>query len=59
MDRNGLPVVGHFHDADAAEVPEEQAEALLPVFNACMTDLPGWTAGLPIAVDSHISARFG
>ena len=55
----GLPVVLHVHDNDVAEVDEDKAELLLPVFNQCMLSTPSWTQGLPIAIDSDISTRFG
>ena len=55
----GLPVVLHVHDADVAEVPERDAERLLPLFEQCMLSQAPWTEGLPIAVSTDISARFG
>jgi DNA polymerase len=60
MDRHGgLPVVLHVHDSIAAEVREDDAERLLPVFVDLMTVKPSWAAGLPTKVDAHISNRFG
>jgi len=59
MDRNGLPVTLHVYDSVAAEVDENQIDALQPVFEQCMLDQPSWTAGLPIAVDVTADARFG
>jgi DNA polymerase len=59
MDEAGLPVVLHVHDSIAAEVDEDKAEALLPVFKQCMLDVPDWCRGLPVAADCDYSARFG
>jgi DNA polymerase len=58
-DRENLPVPIHVHDSIAAEVPEERAESLLPLFRSCMLDVPAWAAGLPVHVEADISARFG
>lgn len=54
-----IPAVIHVHDSVAAEVPEKDAERLLPEFEQCMLAQPSWTEGLPIAVSCDISARFG
>jgi DNA polymerase len=58
-DRENLPVPIHVHDSIAAEVVEDRAEAQLPLFRQCMLDVPAWAAGLPVAVEADISARFG
>lgn len=54
-----LPVVLHVHDAVIAEVHKTVAEKRLPEFEACMLSQPSWIAGLPIAVSSEITPRFG
>jgi hypothetical protein len=59
MDRENLPVAIHVHDNAAAEVREDRAEGLLPLFRQCMLDVPAWAAGLPVHVEADISARFG
>ena len=59
MEEAQLPVVLHVHDSVAAEVPEDKADALLPVFKQAMLAMPDWTKGLPIAADCDASARFG
>ena len=59
MEEAALPVVLHVHDSVAAEVPEDKADALLPVFKQAMLAMPDWTKGLPIAADCDASARFG
>lgn len=58
-DRNGIPVTLHVYDSLAAEVAEDRAAALMPVFEQCMLDQPSWAYGLPIAVDATADARFG
>ena len=58
-DRNNIPVSLHVYDSMAAEIEEEKADSMLPLFEYCMTDQPGWTAGLPIAADVDYGARFG
>ena len=59
MDRHGcLPVVMHVHDSTLAEVPEERAEALLPVFKAAMLDAPSWIGDLPLDASVAAEARF-
>ena len=59
MDREELPVVLHVHDSVAAEIDEDQADALLPRFRAAMLGMPPWTNGLPTAVEAHYGPRFG
>lgn len=58
-DKAGIPVVLHVHDSVAAEVDEDKAQDVLPVFSQAMLDLPAWTKGLPMGVDVTASARFG
>lgn len=59
MDRMDMPVRLHVHDSASATVDEDRAESLLPRFKECMLDQPSCYAGLPIAADVDISARFG
>jgi hypothetical protein len=59
MDQAGIPVVLHVYDSAAAEVPENRAHAMVPVFDQCMLAQPSWTAGLPIDCDTEVSSRFG
>lgn len=54
----GLEIDLHVHDSIAGEIAEDQAEAALPVFKQCMLAHPNYYAGLPIAADCDISARF-
>ena len=59
MEEAGIDVALHVHDNVAAEVAEERAEILLPVFREAMLSVPNWTGGLPLAVSADISTRFG
>ena len=59
LDDAGIPVTLHVHDSAAAEVAEDRAQAMLPVFKQAMLAAPAWAAGLPLAVDADASARFG
>lgn len=58
MEKEGFPVVLHVHDSIAAEVLEEKAEALKPVFEEIMAEKPDWAKGLPVGVDVKVSCRF-
>lgn len=58
-DRNNVPVTLHVYDSMGAEVDEDKADAMMPLFEYCMLDQPSWTAGLPIAADVDYGARFG
>jgi hypothetical protein len=59
MDRHGeLPVTLHVHDNAVAEVHENDAPRLLPVFKAAMLDAPDWTTDLPLDAAVGAEARF-
>jgi len=59
MDRHGeLPVVLHVHDNAVAEVREDDADRLLPIFKAAMLDAPAWTKGLPLDAAVAAETRF-
>lgn len=58
-DRNNVPVTLHVYDSMGAEIDENKADAMLPLFEYCMTDQPSWVKGLPIAADVDYGARFG
>ena len=55
----GFYVTLHVHDSVTAEVPQSHAERLMPEFEKCMLSQPSWTKGLPLAVSTDISTRFG
>jgi len=54
-----VPVSLHVHDSMAAEIHEDRADEMLPMFRQCMLYMPSWTSGLPVAVDCDYGARFG
>lgn len=55
----GLNTVLHVHDSITVEIDEKDAERRLDEFERCMLSQPSWTEGLPIAVTTDISTRFG
>jgi DNA polymerase len=62
LEQSLIPVVLHVHDGIEAEVREEEAAQMLPVFRHAMLDAPGWTkAGTPLPINAsiHVSPRFG
>lgn len=59
MDQNGLEVVMHVHDFAGAESPEHKVYDHMHIFRQCMLDVPDTYNGLPMAIDTEISARFG
>ncbi len=54
----GLPVVLTVHDEIVCEAPEARAEESLALLNACMTRLPAWAEGFPIAVEGWSAVRY-
>ena len=59
MERASFEVNLHVHDSIAAEEEICRAKERLEEFKACMLDVPGWAAGLPVAAKCHINERFG
>lgn len=59
MEEAGLPVPLHVHDSIAAEEDEDVAESRMSDFKSAMLFLPDWARGLPLAIDTEISTRFG
>lgn len=57
-EQNGIPVVLHVHDQIVGLVREEEAEEKLRVLIQCMSEVPSWAPGLPLAVAGHISKWF-
>ena len=52
----GYPVVMHIHDEVVCEVPEGTGD--LKKFEGVMASVPGWAAGLPMAVEGWIGSRY-
>jgi DNA polymerase len=51
--------VMHTHDEIVLEVPASEAEAAEQKLTAAMCAPPEWAAGLPLAVESYITDRYG
>ena len=51
----GINVPFTVYDELVAEVPEDQADEALKEIVECMTAVPDWIPGLPLAVDAHIA----
>lgn len=58
IEEAGIRVLWHVHDEIIAEVPEDEAEECLAIIKDIMTNPPTWAAGLPLAVDAHISDKY-
>ena len=51
-DREGLPIFGHVHDEVKVVVDEDWTDALDTLID-CMTDVPAWADGLPLAAEGY------
>lgn len=54
----GLPVLFTVHDEIVSEAPEALAEDALAALSECMTTLPKWADGMPIAVEGFTARRY-
>lgn len=50
-ERAGYPIVMTVHDEAVADVPNGHGS--LAGFEACLCDLPGWAAGLPLVASGY------
>jgi DNA polymerase len=57
-ERAGLRPVLHVHDEIVCEVPEAQAQEAEAALHACMTKLPIWAAGFPIAAEGWTGRHY-
>lgn len=55
--RAGLDILGTIHDELIAEVDEAHAETELAKLVDCMTTVPDWAEGIPLAADGRIRKR--
>ncbi len=53
-DERGLPIVMTVHDEIVCETDGDELEALIE----CMTDLPDWAEGLPLAATGYVADRY-
>lgn len=56
LEDNGFSVVAHVHDEIVCEMPEASAD--LAAMKSIMLEAPAWAAGLPIAGDGWLGARY-
>ena len=56
--REGLDVRLHVHDQIAALSPEDRADEELEILKACMSEVPAWAKGLPLATAGFHSEYF-
>lgn len=57
-EEHDLPVAIHVHDGVAFEAPRAEAAEAEELARACMTHLPPWAEGFPLAVEGGILERF-
>lgn len=58
MAEQGIHLHGNIHDSFAAIVPEEQAEQTAAVMTKCMSEVPDWLPGFPVACEAEIGDDF-
>lgn len=58
MAEQGIHLHGNIHDSFAAIVPEEQAEQTAAVMTKCMSEVPDWLPGFPVACEAEIGDNF-
>lgn len=58
MAEQGIHLHGNIHDSFAAIVPEEQAEQTAVVMTKCMSEVPDWLPGFPVACEAEIGNDF-
>lgn len=55
LTEKGFPIVMHVHDENIAEVPVENAEAMLKIMCDTMAEEVPWAKGLPLRADGYIT----
>ena len=58
MAEQGIHLHGNIHDSFAAIVPAEQAEQTAAVMTKCMSMVPDWLPGFPVACEAEIGDNF-
>ena len=58
MAEQGIHLHGNIHDSFAAIVPAEQAEQTAAVMTKCMSAVPDWLPGFPVACEAEIGDDF-
>lgn len=58
MDGCGVPLAANIHDSFAAVVSESYADETARIMERCMSEVPPWAQGLPIACEVEIGDDF-
>ena len=58
MEECGIKLHCNIHDSFATVVPEEQAEAVKRAMELCMSAVPPWLPGFPVACEAEIGTDF-
>lgn len=58
MAEQGIHLHGNIHDSFATIVPEEQADQTAAVMTKCMSEVPDWLPGFPVACEAEIGDDF-
>lgn len=58
MDDRGIRLAANIHDSFATVVPEDKAEETAAIMLECMSTVPPWAPGLPIAAEFEIGTDF-
>ena len=58
MAEQGIHLHGNIHDSFATIVPAEQAEQTAAVMTKCMSEVPDWLPGFPVACEAEIGDDF-
>ena len=54
----GIHLHGNIHDSFAAVVPEDKAEETAAIMEKCMSMVPDWLPGFPVACEAEIGDNF-
>ena len=55
LTEKGFPIVMHVHDENIAEVPVDNAKAMLKIMCDTMAEEVPWAKGLPLRADGYIT----
>lgn len=58
MAEQGIHLHGNIHDSFATIVPAEQAEQTAAIMTKCMSEVPDWLPGFPVACEAEIGDDF-
>lgn len=54
----GIHLHGNIHDSFASVVPEDKAEETAAIMEKCMSEVPDWLPGFPVACEAEIGDDF-